>query len=1249
MEQKYLGITPYDENSGYTFAGRSEETWLLYDRIIRNDYTVYYAASGEGKSSLIKAGLLPILRRRDFFPVYIVFEDKELDMEDSFESVLESRISNETAKYHITYEQSRSSKETFSTEHSELLKSNFWWRIRNYCFKRGDIELKPLFIFDQFEEVFTKANYNWTDSFFGWLEEISTDYVPESLLNKAKEWKIDIPTQKNFKALFSFRTEYLGDLDYWCVQKHFLPSLQENRMCLKPLTPKGAREVIGLNESLLGIYGDKIIRGCAETNNVGNDNQPCIYALILSVVCQTLSEIPDKERIGLLDNLNNNQDNAIDDVLLRFYKKKLKAVGLDYIKDEKIIADIEDALVDEKGKRSRRDTDEVSMQSLKKWIDLLSDKNNGLIKIIGKKEIDGVVVNTIEFPHDRLCKAIDSSRKERQGKIAWKLNRQSEWMQFGIIATIVGVIAFLWNALMPALKPVIINVLSQTGFIKVKNLFIHNYMDWKQSDFANYTLDEGFSTLVLMVLLILFIPLITIFVVRKSKKWQFISLFVSLLSIVSFGALWFRNREINFSNGYVSIFTIIGFLVSFASFSASLSILRSLYSKRRAMNNYISSNWPLWGGYFIFAFYVFLECLFRTTFGTNEPCDSSWAIIALPLLFIIWAYGFYNIDAQEKKSQLFTYLVISSLILLVLSIISYIPFYNKIKQSSGLLFSFILIALWISITFYIIWTAKSNSRYYVLSNSKRLFASIWSLLVILLTYSFNLGYNPFKISPNTVCHVTSWRDVMVYECDSLGKTKFGIVYATNGDTIVPCRIPKSQKSDSLLAKGEYPFYDGKVPIESSFRISPFGDDPLSVNTDSTLIWDAYNKRLTAYIPIVPTLEEYLHTKKAKVLSKNNSLVDSIEFYSAVLFCELRNANINYALTGVPYRLDALTSLPILESLQHKALSMELDKFTISSMDTTIMSGGRRNPRKRIDVLEDKHLVDLHCELSRSFLLCLIKDRANQSDMPSLYTLSRTYLLSFFTSVPSMNISSYINTIQTVTQETKIGQKVISEVKEREVSYHIYSDDILNRRLFSWYDLFTSLCHMDMGWNAKTFEKVYAKPNKFNDNLKALTDVGRELSEVADNMNYKSSKASNNSMANLIKKLDAILKARDRKFYESILKRLESVDLTANTLAVDESLRLLKEDVLGKLLPIMKERQTGIYNNDFENICKNFILVSVFRGNDIKNDTTDFSNYLSEKNNFYYTIKGVSNVNQLTEIKNEAVRKLRDIIKNVTKK
>lgn len=42
-----MGILPYNEGEKNIFVGREDETKQLYDRIIRNDYTVYYAASGE--------------------------------------------------------------------------------------------------------------------------------------------------------------------------------------------------------------------------------------------------------------------------------------------------------------------------------------------------------------------------------------------------------------------------------------------------------------------------------------------------------------------------------------------------------------------------------------------------------------------------------------------------------------------------------------------------------------------------------------------------------------------------------------------------------------------------------------------------------------------------------------------------------------------------------------------------------------------------------------------------------------------------------------------------------------------------------------------------------------------------------------------------------------------------------------------------------------------------------------------------
>ena len=71
-----------------------------------------------------------------------------------------------------------------------------------------------------------------------------------------------------------------------------------------------------------------------------------------------------------------------------------------------------------------------------------------------------------------------------------------------------------------------------------------------------------------------------------------------------------------------------------------------------------------------------------------------------------------------------------------------------------------------------------------------------------------------------------------------------------------------------------------------------------------------------------------------------------------------------------------------------------------------------------------------------------------------------------------------------------------------------------------------------------------------------------------------------------------------------------------------------------LLPLLKERMTGIYNNAFENICKNLLLVSAMRGNDIQNNAKEFSEYLTEKHNLYNVIVNTKRTAGSKKVKDE---------------
>ena len=61
--QPYPGLRPFDVNDAYLFFGREQHTSELLDRLSRNRFLAVVGTSGSGKSSLVRAGLLPALFR----------------------------------------------------------------------------------------------------------------------------------------------------------------------------------------------------------------------------------------------------------------------------------------------------------------------------------------------------------------------------------------------------------------------------------------------------------------------------------------------------------------------------------------------------------------------------------------------------------------------------------------------------------------------------------------------------------------------------------------------------------------------------------------------------------------------------------------------------------------------------------------------------------------------------------------------------------------------------------------------------------------------------------------------------------------------------------------------------------------------------------------------------------------------------------------------------------------------------------
>ena len=489
-DNTFLGLQPYTEDDAYRFKGRTEESQELFRLIVRNDFTVCYAESGEGKTSLLNAGVFPLLRENMYFPIAITFTSDDYKVTpDSFDTIIDRCIKDSIAEYNeknkgvnVDYLLCSSDFQGLESQ-AELqreLSKYSWWKLRNYRPQAMGLTFTPVFVFDQFEEVFNlPGSIVWTKKFFDWLEDVSSDSYPDAIIKKIRKIigdKAAFPTikeEKDFKAVYSLRKEFIGELDYWGMQTHFIPALKDNRYCLKALTYEGAKKVMTQQERFDADKVEQVLthfvgQYSREPERTIAENLPAIPALLLSVVCNSW----EKDIDTFVKLSTDETDQSLNRILEKFYDETIETVvkevanpNMDTVTPDSIRKEIDTAmfdLVDVNGKRVRvkavTTLGTISMDSGRRFGETLPIVKYKEIlnkhRIIKITKIDGE--DYVEIVHDCLCPIIAKRRevrlaaeaKEREERL---LREQAKKMRkrisvFGLLAIItLGLMAlFLW-------------------------------------------------------------------------------------------------------------------------------------------------------------------------------------------------------------------------------------------------------------------------------------------------------------------------------------------------------------------------------------------------------------------------------------------------------------------------------------------------------------------------------------------------------------------------------------------------------------------------------------------------------------------------------------------------------------------------------------------------------------------------------------------------------------------------------------
>ncbi|WIG54773.1 MAG: hypothetical protein OJF61_000559 [Rhodanobacteraceae bacterium] len=402
-ENPWLGLFSYSEETRAYFHGRDEEAAELARRVQRKLLTVLFGQSGLGKTSLLRAGLVPRLRGADFCPVYV-----------RIDYAPESPSPSEQIKHAIF----RATAEAGHwTRPGSAIEGESLWEFLHH---REDLlrdanghTLMPLLIFDQFEEIFTlgqadDAGRLRAKQFLDDLADLVENRAPATLEARLEEddsamQQFDF-ARADYRVLIALREDYLAHLE---SVKDIMPSITQNRMRLARMNGAQALSAVVRPGGKLVSQevAEAIVRFVAGGSELANAE---IEPSLLSLVCRELNAA--RQAQGRREISADLLAGSRDTILSEFYERALadQPAGVRRV--------IEDELLTESGYR-----ESLAEERVRKALDAAGASPDALATLVNRRLLrieERLDMRRVELTHDVLCGVVLASRNQRHAREA---------------------------------------------------------------------------------------------------------------------------------------------------------------------------------------------------------------------------------------------------------------------------------------------------------------------------------------------------------------------------------------------------------------------------------------------------------------------------------------------------------------------------------------------------------------------------------------------------------------------------------------------------------------------------------------------------------------------------------------------------------------------------------------------------------------------------------------------------------------
>lgn len=435
---RYPGVKPFTEKEAHLFFGRKGDISQLSRFIRTEDLVVLHGKSGLGKSSLINAGILPLVEQQKsnrYIPLQIRLRSYNPKVpQDLFE------IFNQGLEREQNFIDDIPTKTT-SVWHA--MKS------REYC-DLGDKPPKYLLILDQFEELFTYPQKQYMEfgkelaSLFNRRmpkefrkllrhEKIGNPDFEQKLKDEKLEDWIDQPVE--LKILIAIRTDKFNLLDKFSA---FLPEVLVNAQLLEPFTKNQAKMAIQNPAKIEGKFDspafsfekaaiDKVV------DFLSSESNGQVEGFQLQIICRNIEENiikfdegkENKEARMSIKKLKakkgspqysiENVEADFGDILRRYYDEQIATLESKEQKQAREL--IEDQLIADDRRVS---LDQAIIQNFVSEELLVKLVDTRLIR----REPNNLGGFSYEISHDTLLAPVMEARGERRKKEQQKERRQ---------------------------------------------------------------------------------------------------------------------------------------------------------------------------------------------------------------------------------------------------------------------------------------------------------------------------------------------------------------------------------------------------------------------------------------------------------------------------------------------------------------------------------------------------------------------------------------------------------------------------------------------------------------------------------------------------------------------------------------------------------------------------------------------------------------------------------------------------------